>query len=157
MPNQDGFRDNGVESPYNKGAPEKDLTLERDQEEMPMIREIIKIIASHVDELPIGTSVDVAVKEEYFFNLIQDEIMPLLVAKNMKVYDITYLHQCALESFDRIFNGVATLLNKSVDEAECIKWGLTESVRDLRIGQVNETLATKSSGSVDKSSVDESK
>lgn len=152
-----GQRSNGIQSPY---PPQEDLTLKRDLEEMPIVKEIIKIVASQADDLPIGSSVSDDAKHLFFLKMVEDRIMPLLVEKNFKIYDLIYLQQSALESFDRIMNIIQNLLELSTDKAQCLKWGL-KSINDLRIGQVNEVLNAaekeKTSGAVDKSSIDESK
>lgn len=85
------------------------LTLKRDQEVVPVVKAIIKIIAENIDSIPIGAldSEGCATKQEFadsIGKIYGEQVVPLLKESNLKLDDLAWVFTLLRQPFSEMQN-----------------------------------------------------
>lgn len=132
-----------VVSPMNDelgGGP--DLTAIRDQETLPVAREIFRILGEKAQELPMGTEMDEAAAAVFYQNLYV-EIVPYLIKANIRLDDIHFLMQTVLQPVSLLQSVVVASFENNQDLAHAKLWGV-KHLGDLRISHLDAVLREES-------------
>lgn len=122
-------------------SPEKapDATTQRRNEIAPIALEIIKRIAAREEKFLGFLTGEEDDANDISIAIFSEEIIPLLMEKNIKIVDIPYLFQLVLQPF-QLFSQITTnSFEVNRDLAEARFYGLKD-VRDLRVMDLDEAL-----------------
>lgn len=119
------------------------LTKMRDDECIPIAREILAIIGAEKD-IVIGTSEtfteDKAI--EYYNKLYESKIAPLLVEKNVRVKDLTFIFQICQQAIQLLESRATMTVDTRYDQAVAKVMG-AEHIDDVRINNIQDVLVDK--------------
>lgn len=125
-----------------------DLTKKREEECIPIAREILRLIGEASAEAPMG-AFDQTAGDSFYQKFLEEKILPLLTEKDIKTAEATYIMSMVLQPLDFTKN----LLNVSLQDAEnsavAAKFGVPD-IRDIRISHIVEAQKQKASAAVDK-------
>lgn len=119
-----------------------DLTLERDLRTVPIAKQILNIIAGKKD-LMIGSCDDVRVKvNEYYNEIYEKDIAPLLIKENVRINELTYIFQLCYMALENVKLKVEHTIPLRMEQADAFLWGVND-MDDLTISQLVEVLEKK--------------
>lgn len=123
-----------------KSPVQPNLTKLRDDECIPIAREILKIVGN-TEELVIGTSETYSeeVALEFYNKLYEEKIAPLLVEKNIRVKDITFIFQIAQQALQLLDSRVTATIDHNYDQSVAKLMEVT-NIDDVRIGNIQNVL-----------------
>lgn len=116
-------------------------TEERDADVVPLAREIIKRLAKY-DDIPIGTVAGSEGAEEtarWNQKFYQEELIPLLLERNIRLGDLTYTFVLATTALQNILDITKASLDMNKDITEAKMWGVDE-LNDLRVGDLDSAM-----------------
>lgn len=118
----------------------KNLTRERDEQLIPVARELLLALAARED-LAMGGSETISVEKtaEYYQNKYLDIVIPLLIEKDIKVKDIDYLFQLMLIPINFIKEVTISSFAANRDLSDAQMYGLKD-IDDLRISDLDKKL-----------------
>lgn len=116
--------------------PKKDLSKEREEECMPIAREILKLIGESSESFILG-SANMEDFTAFYQKFVAEKILPLVTAKNIKTAEHTFIMQMVLQPVDFIKNLLAASLEEAENAAVASKFGLKDH-RDIRISDIIE-------------------
>lgn len=135
----DGPTPDSVPSPLNDelgGGP--NLTAIRDQETLPVAREILRIIGEHSSDVPMGTEFEEADAVKYY-QALYVEIMPYVIKANLRVDDITFLIQTLLQPLQLLQSTIIASFESNRDIADAKLWGVRD-LNDIRVQDLDRVL-----------------
>lgn len=126
-----------------KSPVQPNLTLMRDEECIPVAKEILRIIASK-DDLALGSSESLTEVEamKYYKALYQSDIAPLLVKHNIKVKDINFIFQVSMQSLQLLMQISTSTVDTRYDQAVAKVMGVEEA-DEVRISNIQDVLVEK--------------
>lgn len=119
------------------------FTKMRDDECIPIAREIIKILGNE-DGLMIGTSESFSEAEamSYYNDLYETKIAPMLVEKNVRVKDLTFIFQIAQQAIQLLESRVTMTVDTRYDQAVAQLMDVSH-IDDVRIENIQNVLVDK--------------
>lgn len=137
--------------PYSPKSPvqAEDLSLKRDNEIVPVAREILKIIAN-TDNLVLGNYFSDQERVDCY-GAIHQQIMKLCLEKNVALKDIDYAVQLVNQGLQLAGNVLSDSVKMNTKRADSKLWG--KDTDDLTIQDVENVLQDKD---VDNPQVDNS-
>ena len=117
----------------------KDLTLEREQEMMPIARELLKRMVSN-DKLALKSIQTLSNKEyEEYTAFYQKEVVPFLKEKNPKLNSLDYMFALMLTILNNVKMVVETSFETNKRIADAKKYGLADP-DDMRVMDLEKAL-----------------
>lgn len=118
---------------------QRDYTKERNDEVVPVVRELLKILASRED-LPIAVSAESEQNAaKYFQELYVSEIVPLLIKSNLKLDAIKYLFSLTMQPIQLLNDVTTSSFEMNRDIADAKKYGLKD-IADMRVNDLDAAL-----------------
>lgn len=131
----------GIPSPIQPEGqqPQPDLTKLRDDMMIPLAKQVLKIIAAH-DDLFFGVK-DANPEEgaKYFSAMYENELLPILKERNLRIADLGYLFQLAMQPVENLRNITLEALQTAFDNATKKHWGV-QYIDEVRINDVERAL-----------------
>lgn len=134
-------------------VPPRDFTAERDTEVIPAAKELLARILLRED-LMIGSSQKVNAEKaaEYYQKVYQEDVVPMLLARNLRLADVPYLFSLMLQPIQLLMDVTNGSFNMNRGLADAKKWGVKD-IDDLRVVDLDEALKAPLPGeTVDESS-----
>ena len=130
-------KDEAIVSPL---TPKRDFTEERDQEVIPVVRELLKRLAAREDLL-MGSSkrVDQEKAALYYQEVYQEDIIPLLMEHNIKLTAISYVFSLMLQPLQLLKDVTMSSFGQNQDIADAIMYGVKD-IDDLRVQDLDKVL-----------------
>lgn len=129
------------DAPGTLEAPQRDFTAERDTEIIPAARELLARLAVQSD-LKIGSSATIGGVESaaaYYQKFYQEEVVPMLRARNLKLADVPYLFQLMGQAVQLVSDVTTSSLAMNRDIGEAKVWGVKEK-DDVRVADLERVL-----------------
>lgn len=126
-----------------KSPVQPNLTKMRDDECIPIARELLKRIANR-DDLLIGSTETYTEAEalEYYNTLYSEEVAPYLVEKNVRVKDVTFIFQIMAQAVQLLQSRTEMTVDMRYDQAVAKALG-ADSADDVRIAEIQAQLVEK--------------
>lgn len=123
-----------------KSPIQPNLTKKRDDECIPVAREIIRILGETKD-LPIGTTESFSTESalEFYNQLYAEKIAPLLIEKDVRVKDLTFIFQIAQQAIQLLESRVTMTVDTRYDQAVAKLMG-QEHIDEVRISNIQTVL-----------------
>ena len=115
------------------------LAEERDEETIPVAKEVIRIIAEA--NLAMSGINPVQSKDNESYRATAEKVLELMLEKNLKVSDSNFIFQLVLQPFDQIKEIVLMSLKRSFEKAEAKLFG--NQYEDIRLKHIDEVIRGK--------------
>jgi hypothetical protein len=117
-----------------------DYTTLRDEEVVPVAREIIRRIGSRPDLLlGTGKAVTQAALDEYYSKVYLEDVMPVILEHNLKLVDLAFLQSIMMQAMVEPMTIAAKTLNHARDITDAKLYGVTD-MRELRTAALHDKL-----------------
>lgn len=126
----------------------QDLTKKRDDECLPVAREILRVIGEIYAECLIGDmniylSAEEKAKgmtgaekgQDYYRKIVEDKIMPVLEKANIRTHDVNFITQIVMQPFDFLKGSLIETFEIAEDNAVAAKFGVKHQ-NDIRISDI---------------------
>lgn len=122
------------------------LTLARDNEVVPVAKQMIKIIAEEIDNLPIGAhgTVGVATREEFLDAIVKvysERIIPLLLESNLKLDHLGWIFMLMRQPFSEIQDITDRSFSENKEIADAVVYGILPG--DMRVKDLDAAMKRK--------------
>lgn len=114
-------------------SPESSVVV-RDNATVPVAREIIGIIASKGERLPLGAILKESERGKVYEDEIYGEIASALLKHNVRYADIPFIRSLCIQALDLTFNTVDRTMQRKLEMASEFVFGKNES--DLTVGDI---------------------
>ena len=121
--------------------PQRDYTAERDEEIIPAAKELLARLAVRPD-LKIGSAKSIGGEDsayEYYQQVYQEDVVPMLRARNVKLNDITYIFQLMMQAVQLLSDVSTNSIKMNRDIGDSKAWGVKDK-DDLRIADLDKML-----------------
>lgn len=124
-----------MKKPTATPAEPRDLSKERDNRVIPVVRKLLARLAAKKD-LPVGLRQEDAEKAaKYYQELYQKEVVPLFLEAGLKLKDITYVFSLMMQPIQLLNDVTTSSFEMNRDLADAKKYGIADiddlSVKDL--------------------------
>ncbi len=117
-----------------------DYTKKRDEEVLPVMRELFKRIAARIDTLKLGSMFDEEQLNYQADEMFDSMVSDLLINYNLRVKDVTYLFQILMQPIQLLADKATNTMHVRRDQAESKRWGIPDK-DDIRVLHVTNSLA----------------
>lgn len=120
----------------------KNHTLDRDNEIIPLVRELFSLMAARPDlEMGSSESTNEVKLAECYQKIYNEDLVPLLRKYNVKLESIRYIFSLMLQPFQTLEHVTKLTFDRNRDIADGFKYGIAD-IKDLRVMDLDTALKT---------------